>query len=721
MATRFDQFNVSPSVSGVPALVVPRVDNAAPKQLQQTGQAIQGASVDAQAIYMDQLREANALAVNEAVTSSKEFLLDKTYGPDGYTQLKGRDAMFRPDDKSLVQEYGDQFKQHSQAVRDGLKNEAQKREFDRLSEGMGLGFETDLVKHTAGERHNWFVSNVKGSIEVGQREIALSAGDPEKTDSAVARVKAQVASLAGEMGMSAAEVEAEQFKVLGEAHKLAVQNLIGDDNWEGASNYFDRHREEMDADSQFAINTAINKEADYAIGSAVARDIMQGTLAEGNANAPQQLIPPVSGNFPISGKYGTQRPGHIHGGIDIATPVGTAVAAPAAGVARVRTNAGGYGTMIEIDHGGGLVTRVAHLAGVNIKDGDRVAQGQRIATSGGAKGAAGAGNSQGPHVHYEVRRGGKPVDPGAAYSTPGGGRGAAAGSLTEALRRLDSDPRIGSDPQRRQIAEQAIKEQFQARDYDQRKSEEDARDRAFSWIAANPGKPVSQMPAGIRNSVQGSDLPSVFSFQKGMTEVLTGPGVTAEASAGTYAAARDGISSGKITDINALIPLRPYLTAGDFKQLADDVTAIKKGDQSKIDSTRSTNDAMSLLKTEISAHGITVKDDDEDYQKLKGAAYREIERAERAAGRPLTGDEKRPIVLTLLGKAATQSTGIGAFFGGTKRGYEIDNEKRIMPYSTIPAPVRDAITTSLRRRGIPTDRITRQMIVDEYQQYSRTR
>lgn len=717
MATRFDQFNVSPSVSGVPALVVPKVDNAAPKQLVQTGQAIQGASVDAQAIYMDQLREANALAVNEAVTSSKEFLLDKTYGENGFTRVKGRDAMFRPDNKSLSQEYSDQFKEHTQTVRDGLRNDAQRREYDRLASQMGLGFETDLVKHTAGERHNWFVSNVKGSIEVGQREIALSAGDPEKTESAVARVKAQVASLAGEMGMSAAEIEAEQFKVLGEAHKLAVQNLIGDDNWEGASNYFDRHREEMDADSQFAINTAINKEADFAIGTAVARDIMQGTLAEGRVNAPQQLMPPVSGNFPISGKFGTPRPGHVHGGIDIATPVGTAVVAPADGIVRVKNSPGGYGLYVEIDHGGGLVTRAAHLAAADVKDGDRVTRGQRIARSGGAKGAPGAGNSQGPHVHYEVRRNGKPVDPGGAYSTPGGGRGAAAGSLTEALRRLDADPRVGSDPQRRQIAEQAIKEQFQARDYDQRKSEEDARDRAFSWIASNPGKPVSSMPASIRNGVQGSDLPGVFSFQKGMTEALTGPGVTPEASAGTYAAARDGIASGKITDINALIPLRPYLTAGDFKQLADDVTAVKKGDQNKIDSMRSTQDAMSLLKTEITSAGIDVKDDDEEYQRLKGAAYREIERAERAKGAPLTGDEKRPIVLTLIGKSAAQ----GGFFGGSKRGYEIDNEKRVMPYSTIPAPVRETITASLRRRGVPADRITRQMIVDEYQQYSRSR
>lgn len=717
MATRFDQFNVSPSVSGVPALVVPKAENAAPKQLQQAGQAVQSASTDAQAIFMDQLREANALAVNEAVTASKEWLLDATYGETGFTKLKGRDAMFRPNDKTLDQEYGEQYRAHAEAIRGGLRNGAQRREFDRLSEGMRVSFEGDLVKHAANERHNWFVSNVKGSIEVGQREIALVAGDPEKTESAVARVKAQVATLAGEMGMSAAEIEAEQYRVLGQAHRLAVQNLIADDNWEGASQYFDRHRDEMDADSQFAINTAINKEADFAIANAVVRDVMQGSIAEGHASAPQQLIPPVSGNFPISGKFGTQRPGHVHGGIDIATPVGTKVAAPAAGVARVRTNAGGYGTMIEIDHGGGLVTRVAHLSGVDIKDGDTVSQGQIIARSGGAKGAPGAGNSQGPHVHYEVRRNGSPVDPGGTYRTPGGG--GSTGSLVRDLERVRNDPRIGSDPDRLRLAEQGIREQYQARDYDERRREEDVRNAAYEWVARNPGKPISAMPANIRTSVKGTDWPSLFNFQRQMTDMLTGGGPSDQQSAVVYGQVRDAIAQGNIKDINDLVKYAPLLKPAEYKQLADDVTKIGKGDRSTIDSVRSTKEAMDLLKTEITAAGIEVKDDDEDYQRLRGAAYREIERAERAKGSPLTGDEARPIVLTLLGKAATNPEG---FFGtrSNKRGFEIDNAKRIMPYSSIPAPVRDKIIAAMRRDGVPADRITRQAVQEEYARFSRS-
>lgn len=717
MATRFDSFNVSPSVSGLPAMTVPPVENAGPKQLIQAGQAIQSASSDAQQIFMDQLKEANALAVNEAVTSTKEWLLDATYGENGFTRIKGYDALHRPDNKSLAEEYETQFREQSDTIRAGLRNDAQRREFDKLADGMGLSFSENLVKHTAGERHNWFVSNVKGSIAVGQREIALSAGDPEATEGAVARVKAQVATLGTELGMSAAEIEAEQYKMLGEAHKLAIGGLISDGRWEAASTYFDRHRDEMDADSQFAVNTAIDKEADFAIGSAVGRDSVLGATAEAKASAPQQLITPVKGDFPISSGLG-MRGGRMHKGVDISTPVGTKVAAPADGVARIKNDPDGYGQYVVIDHGGGLETRMAHLSGIDVKDGDVVRQGQIIARSGGARGAQGAGNSRGPHLHYEVRQDGKPVDPSGAYRTKGRAQSPTS-SLTEALRRAREDPRIGSDPHRLQIAEQAIKEQFQARDYDERQSEEDAQNAAYTWVSQNPGKPISAMPAGIRNAVEGKDLPSLYAFQKSTTEALTGAGVTAEASAGTYGAVRDAIGT-SIKSVSDLVRFRPYLTASDYKQLVDDVVAVNKGDQGKIDSLKSTQDALGLLKSEITAMGIDPKDDDEEYVKLRGAAYREIERAERAAGRPLTGDEKRPIVLTLLGKTSVSSGGVGGLFGGEKKGYEIDNARRVMPYSSIPASIRDNITASLRRRGVPADKISRQMVVDEYYKFSRS-
>ena len=66
---------------------------------------------------------------------------------------------------------------------------------------------------------------------------------------------------------------------------------------------------------------------------------------------------------------------------------------------------GGYGIMVEIDHGNGLVTRYAHMSRVLVEEGQDVAQGAVLGKMGSS------GRSTGPHLHYEVRVDGEPVDP----------------------------------------------------------------------------------------------------------------------------------------------------------------------------------------------------------------------------------------------------------------------------------------------------------------------
>jgi len=123
-----------------------------------------------------------------------------------------------------------------------------------------------------------------------------------------------------------------------------------------------------------------------------------------------EFVPAVSGGR-ISGQYGEQRTGRRHAGIDIAVPVGTPVRAPAGGVVVESGTMGGYGNVIFIDHGGGTITRLAHLSQLGVAKGTQVAQGEVIGLSGGARGAPGAGNSRGPHLHQETLVNGRHVDP----------------------------------------------------------------------------------------------------------------------------------------------------------------------------------------------------------------------------------------------------------------------------------------------------------------------
>ena len=95
-----------------------------------------------------------------------------------------------------------------------------------------------------------------------------------------------------------------------------------------------------------------------------------------------------------------------HKGIDIAARVGEPILAPAKGTVRFSGNkAGGYGNMVEIDHGYGYVTRFAHASRLLVRRGDRVKRGEVIAEVGAT------GLVSGPHLHYEVEVNGKSVDP----------------------------------------------------------------------------------------------------------------------------------------------------------------------------------------------------------------------------------------------------------------------------------------------------------------------
>jgi Peptidase family M23 len=94
-----------------------------------------------------------------------------------------------------------------------------------------------------------------------------------------------------------------------------------------------------------------------------------------------------------------------HEGIDVSAPMGAEIEAPASGVVADIKWEEGYGNLLTIDHGYGLVTRYAHCSKILVVRGQRVKRGQKIALVGST------GLSTGPHVHYEVWVNGKPVDP----------------------------------------------------------------------------------------------------------------------------------------------------------------------------------------------------------------------------------------------------------------------------------------------------------------------
>jgi murein DD-endopeptidase MepM/ murein hydrolase activator NlpD len=95
----------------------------------------------------------------------------------------------------------------------------------------------------------------------------------------------------------------------------------------------------------------------------------------------------------------------LHTGLDLRAETGTPARATGAGRVLSAEYSGGYGNMVEIDHGNGVTTRYGHLLSYTVAPGERVEAGQIVGLTGST------GRSTGPHLHYETRIGGEPVNP----------------------------------------------------------------------------------------------------------------------------------------------------------------------------------------------------------------------------------------------------------------------------------------------------------------------
>jgi murein DD-endopeptidase MepM/ murein hydrolase activator NlpD len=102
---------------------------------------------------------------------------------------------------------------------------------------------------------------------------------------------------------------------------------------------------------------------------------------------------------PVTGRY------TMHEGIDFTAPLGARIRAASGGIVRQAGYRRGYGKMVDVDHGNGLVTRYAHASVLEVEPGDLIEKGQEIGRVGST------GRSTGPHLHFEVRMAGRPLDP----------------------------------------------------------------------------------------------------------------------------------------------------------------------------------------------------------------------------------------------------------------------------------------------------------------------
>jgi murein DD-endopeptidase MepM/ murein hydrolase activator NlpD len=231
------------------------------------------------------------------------------------------------------------------------------------------------------------VATVRRGLESAQIRLDLAVARAQQ-----ARV--QLAALADQRRTLLGAAEAQRQSVAGQVAQLEDLSASEESSLEGLIQ--ERQREE-EARRRAAAEAA--RRAALLSGQ---------TLPPENPGAPGAFSWPVSG--PITSPFGLRSnpfgPGlEMHPGIDIGAPQGATIAASAGGRVIFAGWYGGYGNAIIIDHGGSMSTLYGHCSQIFVSEGQDVQRGQAI----GAVGMT--GRATGPHLHFEVRVNGVPVDP----------------------------------------------------------------------------------------------------------------------------------------------------------------------------------------------------------------------------------------------------------------------------------------------------------------------
>lgn len=160
-------------------------------------------------------------------------------------------------------------------------------------------------------------------------------------------------------------------------------------------------------------NFAFNSGGPYVEGRSDSEDAeLERQLAVIRSTSDPEYLPSIWAHLgKINNEYGFRRNPfggrtyEFHAGMDIDGERGDMVVAPASGIVTKAGWQGGYGNMIEVDHGNGLTTRYGHLSKLAVTVGDTLSRGVLIAYVGST------GRSTGPHLHYELRLNDRPINP----------------------------------------------------------------------------------------------------------------------------------------------------------------------------------------------------------------------------------------------------------------------------------------------------------------------
>lgn len=428
----------------------------------------------------DRLREARGAGAREAATALAGEL--ETYNRDLLTRARSERSRERLDNSITRRTVG---------------------EVERYQSYADEEFEQDFRATNDASVQ----ASLERATDIPDEELARD--ELESTAFALIRQRAEFEGWEGGAG----GVQAQQYRlrVSNVYHMNRARQLARDDP-QAAIDYAIANRAEMTDEALNGVLDSLNSEAIEQRMTAFVDGQGEFTpppaAEEGPAPAPRNEEP-LQYEWGVNSGYGPRvaprtsggnRGSSNHAGVDYAAPAGAPVPVRLSGRVIFAGRRGGYGNAVEVSHGNGLTTMYAHLSRIDVRLNQQVDRGTPI----GAVGAT--GNTSGPHLHYETRQDGRPVDPATIRTArvhPGGTRsnrpdpGANVEALVDSIRTNET-----LSWRERQVAEQIVRrrhgEAVQARQI-----QEDNADRSAASQVAELGENFTSM-SQLPNS--GADL-----------------------------------------------------------------------------------------------------------------------------------------------------------------------------------------------------------------------
>jgi soluble lytic murein transglycosylase len=272
---RYDSQQVAEApISGAKVQSNASADLLGGAQVQQDAQLSAGLGSAASAAthyqdYTDQIR------VDDAINQAKAAQLKLTFDPQaGYTNLKGIDALQRPNGQPLADEYGGHFDQAISDISAKLGNSRQRIAFQQHANEMKTQFTGQLLQHESSQFTDYAASVNEGTIASAINDTTLFYNDPDRIDKNIASIQKAAEAQGAMLGKSADWIDVHKRDLTSKAHMSAIEAAMQNNDVMYADAYLKKYSDQMNADDMLHVRGIITKQVDAQVATSVATSVM---------------------------------------------------------------------------------------------------------------------------------------------------------------------------------------------------------------------------------------------------------------------------------------------------------------------------------------------------------------------------------------------------------------------------------------------------------------